>query len=215
MFLKKALLICAASLLGSAATAQDFDLRAGVSTLGLTASGSYGIGNGLAVRGLVAGFGSTDTDIDNLDLDFASNAVGDASASFNSVGLLVDYDLGTSGAFVSGGLMMMNLDLSAIATGDITLDNGANANTTVEADIGFSNDVAPMVSVGYAQDLGGNWGLYGEVGAIFTGGFDVSLTETGGNNFSQADLDAEVSSIRDDLDINAFPFVSLGASFRF
>ena len=76
------------------------------------------------------------------------------------------------------------------------------------------NDVAPILSVGYVYALTDRLLITGDVGAIFTDGFTVDLSNVGDTDIPPEFLEQEEVEFRGDA-WDAFPFVSLSIAYRF
>lgn len=107
-------------------------------------------------------------------------------------------------------------DGSITVNGNKYLYNGA-----IEGKQKFQNDLAPYLGLGIAPKINKNWGVFGEVGAYYTGNPDVNLRGTGeftnvsGNNYAQfqKDLAAEENKIRNDDKYRWMPVGKVGVSY--
>ena len=99
--------------------------------------------------------------------------------------------------------------------------NGTNYsyNGSVNGNMSYENDIAPYVGLGFAPKLNKNWGVFGEVGAYYTGNPAVDLDKsgtfvnaTGGN--ASADLRAEEQKIREDDKYQWLPVGKVGVSYH-
>lgn len=208
----------AATALGSAAFAQDTQLRfgVGVSSMGATLEGAYRFNENLAMRGVIAGGvtasrlgGGTQT-VDGVTYT--------TSGQLGGFALLADYYTGRTGFRVSGGAFISNTKFSGTANasaanpitiGNTTLNNGELATASVE----FTRKISPMLTVGWDQNIGKTFTLSGEVGAIATGNLNVNVTAPG---VSAADVAREVQNINDELSqFGVYPYVGITATFRF
>lgn len=216
----KNLLLASAAIaaLTTAASAQDGKLRfgLGVSTMGGTLEGAYRLNQNWAIRGLVAGGINTNTlgggtqTIDGVTYTTTGQLGGFA--------LLGDYYTGNSGFRVSGGAFVSNTSFSGstvasaanpIEIGNTTLTAGETASASIE----FRRKVSPMAAIGYDWNIGRNFTLSGEIGAIAMGGLNVNLTAPAA---PAADVARETQNIRDELSrFNVYPYVGITASFRF
>ena len=99
--------------------------------------------------------------------------------------------------------------------------NGTNYsyNGSVNGNMSYENDIAPYVGLGFAPKLNKNWGVFGEVGAYYTGNPAVDLDKSGtfvnaaGGNAS-ADLRAEEQKIREDDKYQWLPVGKVGVSYH-
>ena len=84
----------------------------------------------------------------------------------------------------------------------------------------YDNDIAPYVGFGWAPKITKNIGVFGEVGAYYTGNPNVNLTATGdfvnvnGADFAK-DLAAEENKIANDDKYEWLPVGKVGVSFHF
>lgn len=93
--------------------------------------------------------------------------------------------------------------------------NGVDINGQME----YKNDIAPYLGLGWAPKINQNWGVFGEVGAYYTGNPTVKLTGsgdalTGGQDFQDA-LRAEEQKIANDDKYEWMPVAKLGVSYHF
>ena len=91
--------------------------------------------------------------------------------------------------------------------------SGVNINGKME----YKNDIAPYFGLGFAPKISKNWGVFGEVGAYYTGNPTVTLTGsgdalTGGQDFQEA-LRAEEQKIRNDDKYEWMPVGKVGVSY--
>lgn len=85
----------------------------------------------------------------------------------------------------------------------------------------YKNDIAPYVGFGISPKFSKNWGVFGEVGAYYTGNPDVSLvgngkfTNVNGGNKEQFDKDlaVEENKIRNDDKYKWLPVGKVGVNF--
>ncbi|TCB68805.1 ornithine uptake porin CarO [Acinetobacter sp. ANC 4178] len=100
--------------------------------------------------------------------------------------------------------------------------NGTNYsyNGSVNGQMSFKNTIAPYVGVGFSPKVTDRIGVFGEVGAYYTGNPTVELDKQGtfvnaaGGNAEQ-DLRAEESKIRNDDKYAWMPVAKLGVSYHF
>ncbi|GEK43730.1 ornithine uptake porin CarO type 4 [Acinetobacter sp. MYb177] len=97
--------------------------------------------------------------------------------------------------------------------------NNYNFNGEVSGKMGYENNIAPYVGLGLAPKINQNWGVFGEVGAYYTGNPSVNLTSKGnfvnvnGADFDR-DLAAEENKIRNDDKYEWMPVAKLGVSYH-
>ena len=105
--------------------------------------------------------------------------------------------------------------------GSITVnDNPYSVNGSVNGKMSYKNDIAPYVGLGFAPKINQNWGVFGEVGAYYTGNPTVDLNANGTFvNVNSANIDedirAEENKIRNDDKYEWLPVAKLGVSYHF
>lgn len=199
-----------ATAIGAGAAAQDsgdLSVGLGVSTFGANLEAAYHIAPQYRVRGAL--MGGIALDFDETD-DDGLTASGDLD--LGGLALLVDY-YPTQGAWrLSGGLFFSNTELTA--SGEVDLESGSTESVTLDAE--FSNEVSPMITAGYEYGFGNGWSFNSEIGLVFTGGIDLKITATDPTAQDEINNDPDVqSAISDASDIFAYPYLSLGVSYRF
>ncbi len=195
---------------------ERFAITPSVGTLGAGLEASYWVTEKVNVRGGFHQF-DYDTDFDIEGEDF------DAELALESFGMMVDYHP-WGGAFrISGGILKNNTSASLNGSYNGSFNfNGqsfsAATPTVVEGKVDFGS-VAPVVSVGWNKKVTKNFSLMAELGAMYTGAGDLSISSTGGVSSDptfQAELEAERAEIQDDLDsFKVYPVIQFGASLRF
>ncbi len=184
----------------------------GISTMGAVVEGHVRANEAFGMRALYAGTPSYDdtTDIDGIDYDVDGRLGGFA--------VLGDFYPGGRNVRLSAGVFVSESELNGMATGTATnpIQVGSavfSSGETIETDVTFRNEFAPMATLGYVHEVNSGFSLSAEAGVILTDGFNVSATGTG---IPQAEIDAEVNDIRAELDkYKVYPFISLTAAFRF
>ena len=99
--------------------------------------------------------------------------------------------------------------------------NGTNYsyNGYVNGKMEYKNDIAPYLGLGFAPKINKNWGVFGEVGAYYTGNPTVNLDKDGtfvnaaGGN-ADADLRAEEQKIANDDKYAWMPVGKVGVTFH-
>ena len=120
-------------------------------------------------------------------------------------------------------------DLKGKASGqDIITINGnkykadGNGVGSVKGKMQYDNNIAPYVGLGFSPSINSRWGVFGEVGAYYTGNPSVNLVA---NNLTpvneletqsaQDAADADARKIANDDKYEWMPVAKLGLSFRF
>lgn len=186
---------------------QPVTVGAGISTMGLYVEPSIQTGPKTSVR-IPMAFGNGDfaQTIDGIDYDVSGRVGG--------IGILADYYPAAGSLRLSGGLFRSSLKADGRATGTVDVGGTTYTGVDIRSSAGPSQKIAPMVSVGYEGQLASGWGLSTDLGVMYTGGFEVAIDDVTGTA-SQADLDAEVSAVNDELsDYTVLPFFKVGATYR-
>ncbi|MDI3454813.1 ornithine uptake porin CarO type 4 [Acinetobacter sp. V89_4] len=96
--------------------------------------------------------------------------------------------------------------------------NNYNFNGSVDGKLSYKNDIAPYLGFGFAPKINKNWGVFGEVGAYYTGNPSVNLKSNGtfvnvnGADFDK-DLRAEENKIANDDKYQWLPVGKVGVNF--
>ena len=186
---------------------QPLSVGAGISTMGLVIEPNVRIAPTTGVR-LPVAFGSisTSTTIDGVDYD--------VEGPLGGVGVVADYYPGAGGFRVSGGLFKSNFEIDGNASGSVEVGSNTYVGVDLDANIKPKQSVAPYVGVGYEGDVGAGWSLSTDLGVKYIGGLEATASEANGV-VSAADLDAEVSSINDELSsVTILPYLKFGATYR-
>ncbi|MCK7609983.1 ornithine uptake porin CarO [Acinetobacter portensis] len=98
--------------------------------------------------------------------------------------------------------------------------NGTNYsyNGELRGQMNYKNNIAPYVGVGIAPKFGKNWGVFGEIGAYYTGNPTVNLDADGTfinakGGSAEADLKAEQQKIANDDKYAWLPVGKVGVNF--
>lgn len=158
-----------------------------------------------------------DDELDDIDYD--------TEATLNTLSALLDWHPMGNGFRVSGGLFYNKSDLSIESTTTGLVDIGGtsfpiSASDKLKGDAEF-DPIAPYLGIGYGHYFGnnGNLSLTADLGVMFQGEPDVSLSAEGALATApgiQAALQQEEDDIQDDADeFEYFPVISVGLSYRF
>ena len=205
----------------------DLAVGAKIGTLGFGIDGTVGMSEKLNLR-VNLNTGKCKND----DTDKKYSETGDLELF--SAGLLADYHPFSNGFRVSGGVYYSDIDLDSTSSkpenntqiGDKKYD--LTSDTTTK--FGVSNSgVAPYLGIGWGNAIakGSPWGFSLDVGVMYQGDSDVKLSMSGTakdsktgevinlatNSEFKENLKKEKSSIEDDL--NLYPVISLGVSYKF
>ena len=154
----------------------------------------------------------TDETLDGVDYT--------ATLGMQTVAALADFRPMNNGFFISGGVMQNSNEIDATATvtaaDPVTIGTNTITSGVVNSGISF-DDVSPYVGIGYRQPASAKsgWSLAAEAGVLLQGDPNITLKESTGT-VSQADIDAEIASVRDDVDaLKNLPVLSIGAVYNF
>jgi hypothetical protein len=193
---------------GGAADAEPgaLSLGLGVSTLGATVEAAYRINDSFGVR-VPAGY---------LDASYSDTDDGlaqDHDLMVGGIGLLGDYYPGLGRLRLSGGAFVNGIDVDGRARGDGVVGDTFYSGVDLDVDGSARNAVMPALSLGLDADIGRRWMLSADLGALYTGGFDIAARDSSGQ-VSQADLDAEVRQRESDAP-DFYPYLKFTVAFRF
>ena len=95
--------------------------------------------------------------------------------------------------------------------------NGEDTNlTSLGYDLDYSNDIAPYLGIGFSPAITNRWGVFGEVGAYYTGNPTVTnVNYYGGTPKDAALVEDHLNEVRNDDKFEWLPVAKLGVSFRF
>lgn len=187
----------------------------GVSTFGLYGSVAYEVMPKLRLRGIVTG-------IPDFEFEFDEEDVGSditADGGFGGFAALADYHPYAGGFRVSGGLFVSNSELDGTGTG-FESDGMRYEDARVEASARFTNEVAPMLALGYVGGGLRGWGFESEIGLIGVGGVDVTLDGTSGDPSVDREFEADLREMEAEANetgemLVVYPWLSLGVTYRF
>ena len=202
--------------------ADGLGVAGGVGTLGFSGQLAYGLTDQLTLRGMVNGFHRTQSDT-YQDVDY------DAELSMNSGGLLVDWHV-FSGAFrLTAGLMKnrFEFDLTGRPSNGTYNINGQIYQSsdigTLTGRIDYDRNTVPYAGLGWGNLGKSGWHFMADLGVLFTGKADVSLTGTCSPSLPapacaqlQQDIAAEQQKLKEDADSSAvYPLASIQLGYTF
>ncbi|EML2028216.1 ornithine uptake porin CarO type 1 [Acinetobacter baumannii] len=133
------------------------------------------------------------------------------------------------GLYIAAGVAYLDNDYDLakrIGNGDTLSIDGKNYQQAVPGQEGgvrgkmsYKNDIAPYLGFGFAPKISKNWGVFGEVGAYYTGNPKVELTQynlapvTGNPTSAQDAVDKEANEIRNDNKYEWMPVGKVGVNF--
>ncbi|MFN3662070.1 hypothetical protein [Yoonia sp.] len=197
MSIKVTFAAAAASAIAATAQAQDLSdvsFGLGVTSFGYSLHGEYEIQPNLSLRAMVMGGVKIDDTYDEDDFSV------DGTLKLGGFAILADFYPFGNPWRVSGGVFFSNTEL----TGTFT-DEGE----VYDGEIGFKNDIAPMITTGFSYPFGTGWSFSGDVGVIVSS-LEVSSDET------DPDVRASINDANDDLsDIPVFPYIGFAISYSY
>jgi hypothetical protein len=210
---KIALGVACFGLMTADAVAMDAAVTAKLGTLGLGVEGTFGLTEQFNAR---LGFNKFDFDrtetIDDIEYDL--------DLEWQSISLLADWHpFGNSFRFTAG-LMSNGNELTGSSTADsVTINDTSYTNVGLDAKLDFDS-AAPYLGVGWGNALSveKGWGYNVDVGVLFQGSGDVTLTPTGAaaGLVDPADIAAEEDRFEDDIkNYKYYPVFSFGVSYKF
>jgi hypothetical protein len=130
--------------------------------------------------------------------------------------------------YVAGGVAyvdsLYNLKARPGSNGEIKLDGktyGADVGNVVGR-LKYGNDIAPYAGLGFSPAINNRWGVFGEIGAYYTGNPSVNLYNTGNPNAMDVNntttaaqaLENERNKLRNDDEYEWLPVAKLGLTVR-
>ena len=103
---------------------------------------------------------------------------------------------------------------SRAGSGQIEINNTPTSFSSVNGKVSYDNDIAPYLGLGFAPKINKNWGVFGEVGAYYTGNPTAKLTGVGGTVADQALLADHERNIENDDEYQWLPVGKVGVSFH-
>lgn len=182
-------------------------------SLGVGPEASVTVGRDVAVRSNVT-FLNFSRNFDSDDVTYGGRV------KLASVGLMLDYHIGGSGFFLSGGARLNRNKANAFATPTSSTFIGDREYTpaqigTLNASADFA-PIAPVLTTGYSGRLtkGLKFGI--EAGAMFMGGARFSPVTASGGGVQQADLSIERDRLKGDVSkYKVFPILQLSLGYHF
>ena len=184
-----------------------FDMEAGVSTLGVYVAPKVAISETFGLRAPLHFGGYSDTFV------VEGNDV-DGKLGVTNGTLMVDYSPWANAFRMSGGAGIGGYNATGEVT-DLTLDGNTFSGTST-VKVAQKSQIAPVLSLGFSHDFANGISIFGDVGARVATyetsvNTTIALTPT-----EQADLDASLADINDDLaKVWATPFVTFGIGYKF
>ncbi|CAI2717391.1 Putative Outer membrane protein domain-containing protein [Nitrospina watsonii] len=146
-----------------------------------------------------------------------------ADLEFQDAPLFIDVHPFHGNFRVTGGVFWLDHDAILTASGQNIRVGNNTYNATFRADIQHGQDFGPYLGIGWGNAADDNFldlpvaiGFSMDLGVIYVGDSEVSLTQVSGSSISQSDLDREARQLEDDLsDVPFYPVFTIGLHIRF
>jgi len=213
----RAFLFFAALVAHVEAGAEGHAVGAKIGMLGLGIEYAYPLSERLVIRGGVHSSGySFDQTESGIDYEFDVN--------WDSISAALDFHP-TKGAWrITAGLLKNDNGLSMQSNLSDDVSVGGTTYTpaevgTLRGDIGFDDNIAPFLGLGWDWSRTKRFGLTFDFGVVKQGMPTISLSADGGligDPAFEADLAAEEAELQEALDdLDLVPFATVGLVFRF
>ena len=104
---------------------------------------------------------------------------------------------------------------SKAGSGNIEIDGTPTSFESVTGKVNYNNDIAPYLGLGFAPKINDKVGVFGEVGAYYTGNPQAKLTGVGGTAADQELLAEHERNVANDDKYEWMPVAKLGVSYHF
>ena len=104
---------------------------------------------------------------------------------------------------------------SKAGSGNIEIDGTKTSFDSVTGKVNYNNDIAPYLGLGFAPKINDKFGVFGEVGAYYTGNPQAKMTGVGGTAADQELLAEHERNVANDDKYEWMPVAKLGVSYHF
>ena len=104
---------------------------------------------------------------------------------------------------------------SKAGSGNIEIDGTKTSFDSVTGKVSYNNDIAPYLGLGFAPKINDKFGVFGEVGAYYTGNPQAKMTAVGGDDADRALLAEHERNVENDDKYEWMPVAKLGVSYHF
>ncbi|QDK97204.1 hypothetical protein FM020_04600 [Acinetobacter tandoii] len=104
---------------------------------------------------------------------------------------------------------------SKAGSGNIEIDGTKTSFDSVTGKVSYNNDIAPYLGLGFAPKINDKFGVFGEVGAYYTGNPQAKMTGVGGTAADQELLAEHERNVENDDKYEWMPVAKLGVSYHF
>ncbi|MCL6245112.1 MULTISPECIES: ornithine uptake porin CarO [Acinetobacter] len=159
---------------------------------------------------------SDDLSVDGVKYDMdMDNKVGYLNAEVRPWG--ASANPWAQGLYVAAGVGYIDTEYglkSTAKSGEIEIDGKETSFERLNGKVSYDNDIAPYLGLGFAPKLNKNWGVFGEVGAYYTGNPTAKLTAVGGTPADRELLADHERSIEQDDKYEWLPVGKVGVSYH-
>jgi hypothetical protein len=199
--------------------AGEFGITAKIGTLGWGLEGTAGITEKINLRFGYNGLSGDELTVDNVDVGGIDTSV-KVKASLETIPLLVDWHAFGAAFRFTGGVMYNNNKFEGRAPVNNYNLGSNNYTVGLDATVEGSNRVSPYLGVGWGNAVSKNrrWIFSADLGFLFQGNPDVTLTPTGPDAgiVDPDDLAVEEKSIEDEIKyFRIYPVANVGVSYHF
>lgn len=205
--------------LGSAQAAGGFGLTAKVGTLGWGLEGTTSITEKVNLRFGYNGLSGRELTVDDVDVGGVNTSVS-VKASLETIPLLVDWHAFGAAFRFTGGVMYNNNKFEGRAPVN-TYDLGLGTyDVGLDASVEGSNQISPYLGIGWGNAVrkGRHWIFSADLGLLFQGKPNITLTPTGPDAglVDPDDLASEERSLEDEIKyFQIYPVANVGVSYHF
>ena len=217
-FAQFSLALSVAACLLAPAVSNAAGVYAGIGFPGLTVGYDYTLSSNVSLRGEFSGGLNVSRNGQRSGIDLNGNL------KANSLGAFADwYPMSGSGFRATGGVTLNDTKVrfSATSQNASATINGKPVNLTGETfivDMKYPG-ATPYLGLGYSSKRNNEkgWGFFADAG-VTIGKFNTSVSTTivGKQGITQADVDAQTSSVRDSINkLSVLPKLTIGAVYSF
>ncbi|CAM2837203.1 ornithine uptake porin CarO [Acinetobacter celticus] len=159
---------------------------------------------------------SDDLSVDGVKYDMdMDNTLGYLNAEIRPWG--ASANRWAQGVYVAAGVGYVDTEYglkSTAKSGEIEIGGKKTSFESLNGKVSYDNDIAPYLGFGFAPKLNKNWGVFGEVGAYYTGNPTARLTAVGGTTADRELLEDHQRSIEQDDKYQWMPVGKVGVSYH-
>jgi hypothetical protein len=199
--------------------AGEFGITAKIGTLGWGLEGTAGLTEKINLRFGYNGLSSDEFTVEDVDTGGVSTSW-KVKGSLQTIPLLVDWHAFGAAFRFTGGVMYNNNKFEASAPVNFYDLGLGTYEVGLDASIEGSNQVSPYLGIGWGNAVSKNrrWIFSADLGLLFQGSPDVTLTPTGPDAgiVDPDDLAAEERNLEDEIQyFKIYPVANVGVSYHF